>query len=57
MFFVQTSTPAPVLRGLVPRIHVFASGVQDVDHRVEPGEDDITRFPGPNWQVPGADQA
>jgi hypothetical protein len=29
-----------VLRGFVPRIHVFAAGVKGVDGRVKPGQDE-----------------
>jgi hypothetical protein len=31
------------LRGLVPRIHVFAAGVKGVDGRVKPGQDEDER--------------
>ena len=32
-----------VLRGLVPRIHVFVAGVKGVDGRVKPGQDEGRR--------------
>jgi hypothetical protein len=30
-----------VMRGLVPRIHVFLSGLKDVDGRDKPGHDGL----------------
>jgi hypothetical protein len=43
VFALHAGQGEVVLRGLVPRIHVFAAGVKGVDGRVKPGQDEDER--------------
>ncbi|HEX4185466.1 MAG TPA: hypothetical protein VHY78_06365, partial [Stellaceae bacterium] len=43
VFALDAGRDEVVLRGLVPRIHVFVAGVKGVDGRVKPGQDEGRR--------------